>query len=209
MAAVTAAVVGAVVAAGSTAYSAYSASQAGGGSPGNPQFRQAPADPLDRAMRSYYARTTLANADKTYPAFNEYLSSGGDPSKNKFDLDMQDLKPSEAAAFGFTGGRGETIPYGDYEGLASGDIKNLSPDQILYLAKERRRQAMATGQPVGKWAGGVLRTNNRLGRVSARLDALEALDDPNRRQQRRITRLTDREARLQERQRRQLNPDEA
>jgi hypothetical protein len=208
MAAVTAAVVAGVATAASAGYSAYSASQAGGGGGGNPQFRQAPADPLDRAMRSYYARATLANATKTYPSFGAYASSGGDPSLAKFDLDMPDLKPSEAAAFGFTGGRGESIPGAGYAGLASGDVKNLSPDQILFLAKERRRQAVATGQPVGGWAHSVLSTDRQLRSVQARKSALEQLD-PNTltpHQEHKLQKLGRREERLTSRQTGQLNP---
>jgi hypothetical protein len=209
MAVITAAAIGAVGAVGAAGLS-YAASQQGGGGGGNPSFRQGPSDPLDRSMRSYYARATLANATKTMPSFGAFATSGGDPSLAKFDLDMPDMKPSEAAAFGFTGVRGETIPGQDYESLASGDVKNLNPEQILYLAKERRRQAVATGQPVGGWAHKVLSTDRQLRSIQARKDALEQLD-PSRltpHQEHKIEKLGRREERFQARQTRQLHPDQ-
>jgi hypothetical protein len=204
MAAITAALIGAAATAGTTAYAMNQQSQAAKSA--GPVIRPGPQDPLSEAMRGYYARTTLANATKTYPAFNEYLKSGGDPSKAKFDLDMPDLKPSEAAAFGFTGPRGEAIPGAGYEGLASGTQRELSPEQIMYLAKERRRKAVTRGMPVGPWAQGVVRTDNRLRQTQQKLDYLHGIDATTPRIQRRTERLEEREERLKGRQQRQLNP---
>ena len=165
MAAITSAVVGAVASIGSSAYQAYAASSAGGGGPGrDPYYRRGPQDPLDKAMRSYYQRANLANATKTYPSFGDFLTSGGDPSKAQFNLDMPALTPQEATAFGFTGPSGQPVPTVDYAGATSGDINKLSPEQIIYLAKERKRAAGLSNQPVGPWAQTVLNANRRLNR---------------------------------------------
>ena len=60
-------------------------------------------------MKDYYARMVVADTDKTYPSFGSFLESGADPSKADFGLITPGMKPSEAAALGFTGGRGEQI----------------------------------------------------------------------------------------------------
>jgi len=204
MAAITAALIGAAATAGTAAYAANQQSQAAKSA--GPVIRPGPQDPLSEAMRGYYARTTLANATKTYPSFKGYLESGGDEAKAKFDLDMPALKPSEMAAFGFTGPRGEVIPGADYNDAASGAQKELSPEQIMYLAKERRRKAVTRGMPVGPWSQGVITTDNRLRKTQDKLDYLHGIDNVTPRIQRRTDRLEDREARLQGRQQRQLNP---
>jgi|KBSMisStaDraftv2_1062788.scaffolds.fasta_scaffold1017811_1 hypothetical protein len=204
MAAITAALIGAAATAGTAAYTVHQQSQAGKTT--DPVIRQGPQDPLSEAMRGYYARTALANADKTYPSFGAFLQSGGDPSLSEFNMDMPALKPSEAAAFGFTGPRGEVIPGVSQEDLASGRQKELSPEQILYLAKERRRKAVTRGQPVGPWAQGVIKTDNRLRDTQQRLDYLHGAEGLGPRGERRVARLEAKEEKLAGRQQRQLNP---
>jgi hypothetical protein len=157
-------------------------------------------------MRSYFARSTLANAENQYPAYNDYLASGGDPAKARFDLQMPGMTPGEATGLGFIGKRGETIPGLDQAAVTSGDIKNLSPEQILYLAKEKRRRAAAMGTE-SPWASKVVRTSNQLGRVEDKLAGVAAITDPSRVQAQRAENLTARRDRLNARQNKYLYPD--
>jgi hypothetical protein len=201
MAAITAAAIGAAATIGTTAYTM--SQQSGGGGSTNPKFAQTPQNPQDKAMRDYYDRLTVENVDKTYPGFGAYLQSGGDPDKAKFDLTVPGMKPSEAAALGIVGGRGESVPYVDPKtGLPTTPSNSLTPEQTLYLAQERRRQAAATGQDPNKstWATRAVSTANTLDRVNQRLQDLQGIDDPNKRQQRRIGKLTTRQGNLTNRQ---------
>jgi hypothetical protein len=122
MAAITAAVVGATATVAAGAMSSGMMSGGGGGGSQNPNFKQVPEDPQDRAMKDYYARLTVANANTRYKPFSGFLASGGDPAKAQMDVIMPEMKPSEAAALGFVGGKGEEIPGVSQAGLASGDI---------------------------------------------------------------------------------------
>ena len=172
MAVATAAVVGAVATVAATGVGiaqSQGAMGGGGGGQQQPKFGQVPEDPQDRAMKDYYARALVANAQAQYPAFNEYLRSGGDPSKAQFQLTMPGMKPSEAAALGFTGTRGEPIPYATPESVAAAGGR-LSREQIMYLAQERRREARARGQEPGPWAGRVGKLGGRIGRLEKRLE---------------------------------------
>jgi len=120
------------------------------------------------------------------------------------------MTPNEASALGFTGKYGESIPYVGQAAAAAGQAPGgggtqLTPEQTLYMAKERAREARAQGQQPGPWASQVLKTSRRLGNVSDRLAALQGIEDPTQQQQRRIDFLTNRQSRLQERQAGQLH----
>jgi hypothetical protein len=168
---VTAAAVGAATTIGTTAMSMSGAmGGGGGGSAPAPNFKPVPQNPQDKAMKDYFERMTVANADKTYPAFSGFLESGGDPDKAKFDLTMPGMKPSEAAAFGFVGPKGETIPTVNYADAASGDVTNLTTEQRIYLAKERAGQAATSGQKPGPWAGKMQQLGGKIGRLQNKLD---------------------------------------
>jgi len=120
----------------------------------------------------------VENQDKTYPSFGEFLSSGGDPAKAAFDLTTPGMKPSEAAALGLTGGRGEAIPYYD-PGAGEG---NMSPEQRIYLAKERRRHAAETGSPMppNTWAEATINTRNLYANRRTRLEEATAIPEEDR-----------------------------
>jgi hypothetical protein len=140
-------------------------------------------------MRDYYARMAIVNQDANYPSFGAFLSSGGDPEMANFDLEKPGMKPSEAAALGLVGGRGEAIPYYDQETMPA----NLEPEQRIYLAKERRRHARETGSkmPPWTWAEATLNTQGRYARRRTRLEEALAVPEEERtlRQQRAVTRL--------------------
>lgn len=173
MAAVTAAVVAGVATVAATGMQVAQQQGAfggGGGGGGGTDVKRLPADPQDKAMKDYYARLAVSNVDKTYPGFNEFLESGGDPAKAKFDMTVPDLKPSEAAALGFVGGKGEAIPTVSQAGLASGDITSLTPEQRIFLAKERAAAAKASGGKPGPWADRVTRLGGKIGRLENRLE---------------------------------------
>jgi len=180
MAAVTAAVVAGVATVAATGMQVAQSQGAfggGGGGGGQANVKPLPEDPQDKAMKDYFARMTVANVGKTYPGFGEYLESGGDPEKAKFDLAIPELKPSEAAALGFVGGKGEDIPGVSQEGLASGDITSLTPEQRIFLAKERAAGAKASGGKPGPWAGRVTRLGGKIGRLENRLEGLQAIPE--------------------------------
>lgn len=207
MAAVTAAVIGTVATVAATGYSVAQQASAsgGGGSTQQPKFGQVPGNPQDKAMRDYYARTLVQNADKTYPAFSDYLSSGGDPTKAKFDLEMPNLSPSEASALGFTGPKGEQIPGVKQSDISAEGIATMTPEQRLYLAKERARRSRAIGSEPGPWSGNVETTDTSLRNAQKRLSEVQASTTmPLPRQERKIGRLTDRVTRLTEQQKKQL-----
>jgi len=146
----------------------------------------------------------VENQDKTYPSFGEFLTSGGDPAKAEFDLTVPGMKPSEAAAFGLTGGRGEAVPYYD----SSQGEGALSPEQRLYLAKERQRRAKETGgkQPTYTWAEATTNTRNLYANRRTRLEEAQAVPEADRTiaQQRAFNRLPDK---LKEMESRHINLD--
>lgn len=201
MAAVTAAVVAtaATAAAAASQAGAFSGGSSGGGGSTDTNYKKVPQDPQDKAMRDYYARALVANSGKTYPGFGEYLQSGGDPAKAEFPLEMPGMKPSEAAALGFTGSRGEAIPTTSPEAIAE-QGGALTQEQQMYLAEERRRQAAAEGHAPGPWAAKIGKVSNRLERVSGKLEKLGAVEDPTRRQEKKIERLTGKQTKLTQRQ---------
>jgi hypothetical protein len=170
MAAITAAVIGATATIAGGVMSSGVMGGGGGGGSSQPNVKPLPMDPHDRAMRDYFGRLAVANVDKTYPAFSEFLQSGGDPAKARFDMTVPGLKPSEAAAIGFVGGKGEDIPEVSQAGLASGDITSLTNEQRQYLAKERAARARASGQEPGPWAGRMQKLGGRIGRLESRLE---------------------------------------
>src|SRR5215471_20689970 len=175
MAAITAAVVGGVATAASAGMSAYQASQTPA-TGANPKYTQAPQNPQDKAMKDYFDRVTVANAAKTYPSFSGFLQSGGDPSKAQFPMTMPNLTPNEAASLGFVGGKGEPIP-GVSQASVSGDpnvpqTTSLTRDQMMYMAKERARQAAMSGQQPGPWAGNVMTKQKNLNRIGQRISDL-------------------------------------
>jgi hypothetical protein len=169
MAAITAAVIGATA---TVAAGAISSGVMGGGGGGakDPEIKKVPMDPNDKAMRDYYARLQVANANTRFPSFSEYTQSGGDPNKAIMDVNIPDLKPSEAAALGFVGGKGEQIPTVSQADLAAGNIKDLTTEQRIFLAKERAAQAAAAGQEPGPWAGRMKKLGGRIGRLENRLE---------------------------------------
>jgi hypothetical protein len=99
------------------------------------------------------------------------------------------MKPSEAAALGLVGGRGETIPYYDQETMPS----SFDPYQRLYLARERRRRAAETGakMPQWTWAEAQINAQSRYNRRADRLAEAQATPEEERtlRQQRAFNRL--------------------
>jgi hypothetical protein len=172
MAAVTAAVVGTVatVAVAGTQIAQSQGAMGGGGGSKPPDIKPLPEDPQDEAMKNYYARAMVANATKTYPGFGEFLQSGGDPAKAKFDLAMPEMKPSEAAAFGFVGGKGEDIPGISHEAAAGGMPGGLTTEQRMYLAEERRRKAKTQGQEPGPWSKRLKGLGGKIGRLEKKLE---------------------------------------
>jgi hypothetical protein len=218
MAAVTAAVIGAAATAGTAGYGIYQSQQTPSGPGANPTISRIPQDPLSKAERDYYARMGIANIDKTAPSFESVLATGGTGEQGganmeaaKFPLTVPGMTPNEASAFGLVGSHGEAIPYTSPGALAGsagaggpGPAATLSPEQTLYMARERNRIAAQTGQKAGPWATKVLNTNNRLGNITDRLNALQAVEDPTQHQQRVMGRLTTRQSNVQERQNRQL-----
>jgi len=163
----------------------------GGGSGGGDgkDWSRTPMDPHQRAMRDYYARMAVVNQDKTYPSFGAFLSSGGDPALSEFDLEKPGMKPSEAAALGLVGGRGEAIPYYDQETMPA----NLTAEQRIYLARERRRRARETGSKPPPWthSEAVLNARDRYARRRTRYEEAAATPEGERtlRQQRAYNRI--------------------
>jgi|SRR5262245_25333533 len=203
MAAVTAAVVAGVATVAATGMQVAQSQGAfggggGGGGGGNPNWKKVPEDPQDKAMSDYYGRLTIANANTRFPGFNEYLASGGDPAKAQMDVSMPDLKPSEAAAMGFTGSHGEPLPGISQETAASGSLAEtgLTPEQRVFLATERRRQARSQGQEPKGWAAKVGQLTKRHERLESRIGQLGAVEDPTMRQQRQLERVTKRHERV-------------
>lgn len=193
MAAVTAAVVAGVATVAATGMQVAQSQGAFGGGSGGGQggkVTRTQEDPQDKAMADYFARMTVSNVDKTYPGFGEFLQSGGDPAMAKFDLTVPDLKPSEAAALGFVGGKGEAIPTVSQGGLASGDITSLTPEQRMFLAKERAAQAHAAGQEPGPWASRMQRLGGKIGRLENRLEGFQGTPEIEPREQRIQDKLT-------------------
>lgn len=203
MAAVTAAVVGTVATVAATGMSVAQSQGAfgggGGGGGGGGNYTRTPMDPHQRAMRDYFARMAVVNQDKTYPSFGEFLSSGGDPTKAEFDLEKPGMKPSEAAALGLTGGRGEAVPYYDQDAAPG----TLSPEQRIYLARERQRRARETGSkmPTYTWAEATLNATDRYKRMGDRKKELEAMNpaDLTRKQSRYLEKLPEKMAGISER----------
>jgi len=201
MAAVTAAVIGATatVAAGAMSSGVMGGGSSGGGG-GPTDYKKVPEDPQDAAMKDYYARLTVANANTRYPSFAEFTQSGGDPAMAEMKVNYPDLKPSEAAALGFVGGRGEPMPGVGLEDVTSGKAseEGLTTEQRLFLAEERRRAAAAQGQEPGPWAGRVGKLEGRHKRIEERLEKIGAIPEAERRpgQQRRFERLTTRHGRV-------------
>jgi len=201
MAAVTAAAISAAVAVGGAAYSATQQASSGGGGGGNPKhFGPVPEDPQDEAMKNYYARLVAANVNTPYKSFSGYLGSGGDPAAAAMDVTIPEMKPSEAAKLGFVGGHGEDIPgYDPTSGATS-----LTPEQRIYLAKERVRAMREKGQEAEGWPKTLAERTHAYNVVGNRLENLQAIEDPTQRQQRRIERLTNRQSRIRERLQNQL-----
>jgi len=209
MAVVTAAVVGAVATAATTGYSMYQQSQTPA-TGANPKYTQAPMNPQDKAMKDYFDRVTVANANKNYPSFAGFLESGGDPAKAQFPMTMPDLTPNEASALGFVGGKGEPIP-GVSQASVSGtpgtpQTTSLSTDQMMYMAKERARQAAMSGQQPGPWAGNVMQKQRTLNQLQKQITNLQGraatpgLPDPRvSRINNRISNLTTRQSTVQSR----------
>jgi len=178
MAAVTAAVVAGVATVAATGMQVAQSQGAmgGGGGGGQPEIKKIPMDPNDKAMRDYYARLTVANANTRYPSFAGFTESGGDPAKAQMNVNMPEMKPSEAAALGFTGPHGENIPGVKYEDVASGAQQQLTPEQTMYLAKERARTAQAEGRDTPKWAARAQRLQKRDERLEGRIGALTGVE---------------------------------
>lgn len=192
MAAITAAAISAAVAVGTTAYTASQQGGGGGGSDRPKNFYGKPEDPQDEAIKNYFARLNVENVGTKYPDFGQYLQSGGDPAKAQMDVKYPALKPSEAAALGITGGRGESYPGVDPTTGETVNSAALSPEQRLYLARERYRKAKAQGVDPGGWEEHVVNQARRYSNLTSRLTDLGAIEDPNQRQQNRIERLTQR-----------------
>lgn len=180
MGAVTAAVIAGAATMASTGagIAAQQGAFGGGNSGGNGNYSRTPMDPHQRAMRDYYSRMVVENQDKTYPGFGEFLSSGGDPAKAEFDLTTPGMKPSEAAALGLVGGRGEAIPYYD----PSTGEGSLTPEQKIYIARERRRHAAETGSKMPQWthSEAVLNARDRYARRRTRLEEASAIPEEER-----------------------------
>ncbi|GEM_PF-6725976 len=193
MALTTAAVVSAVAA---TAAAGAGAAQSAGafdeGTPGgrDPKIYRTPEDPQDRAMKDYSYRMAMSNIDKQYPSFMEFLQSGGDQAKSKFDLTVPEMTPEEAAALHFTGGRGENIPEMTDEDIARGSMK---PEQRLYLARVRARDAWASGQKPGAWAARGENAWSRIHRFEKKADQLSEMPSTPARDAR-ISRLREKRA---------------
>jgi hypothetical protein len=168
MAAITAAAIAATATIATTAATVATQPSGGGGGGGAPQFKPVPENPQDRAMRNYYARLAVSNLESRYPGFGDYLQSGGAAEKAEFPLVVPEMKPSEAAAFGLVGGRGEQIP--GATPAEYGAAGQLTPEQTIYLAQERRRQAATAGQKPGPWATRVQKLGGRIGRLEHRLE---------------------------------------
>ena len=216
MAAVTAAIVGGVATAAAAGISASQAAKTpASGQPA--QLKQIPMNPQDQAMRDYFDRLTVANADKTYPSFAGFLNSGGDPSKAQFPLTMPNLTPNEASALGFVGGKGEAIP-GVSQASVSGapgvpQTTQLTSDQMFYMAKERARQAQLSGQKPGPWASSVMANRQAGINIANRIANLQQTAQtpgmaPARSEniQDRIERLTNRQGNIEARRQRLLQP---
>jgi hypothetical protein len=103
------------------------------------------------------------------------------------------MTPQEMAAFGLTGPQGQRVPTSPYDtALTQGQ---LTPEQQIFLGKQRRRAAIEAGGP------GTATPLQRLGGVSTRLENVQnrlAGADPA--QQALINRLTNKQTRLQNRQ---------
>src|SRR5262245_803402 len=204
MAAVTAAVIGATatVAAGAMSSGVMGGGSSGGG--GGPQdYKKVPEDPQDAALKADDARLTVANANTRYPSCAELTQSGGDAARAEMKVNYPDLKPSEAAALGFVGGRGEPMPGVGLEDVTSGKAseEGLTTEQRIFLAEERRRQAAAQGQEPGPWAGRVGKLGKRHERIEQRLQKLSDIPEAERTpgQERRFERLGVRHQRVTER----------
>ena len=83
MAAVTAAVVAGVATVAATGMQVAQQQGAfggGGGGGGGGTVKPLPEDPQDEAMKNYFGRMAVLNANKTYPSFGAFLESGAIPS---------------------------------------------------------------------------------------------------------------------------------
>lgn len=199
MAATTAIVAGAAISAAASAASAgYSMSQSGsGGSGEKPRYGQGPEDPQDEALKNYSYRLQMANLGTETPSFKDYLASGGDPTKARMDIQYPGLKPSELAALGITGGRGESIPMTD---PITGEVvmsAKQTPQQMTYLAKERQRARIARGEkPTFTWAEARVNADKRYNRLGERIEDFQGMEDRTPRQDRRLERMTERRERI-------------
>lgn len=146
---------------------AFGGKSSGGGAASNPQFKPVPRAPDDQAMRDIGARMLLQNANAQYPGFADYSRSGGDPSKAQFPLSLPSLSPQDMTALGFTGKQGQAIPGTPMEQAAAAGATGLSPQQSIFLGKQRSNQAQQAGGP------GNATPLQQLGQVSNKLDKVQ------------------------------------
>src|SRR5215472_9649347 len=140
MAAVTAAVVAGVATTSAAGYSAYQQSQTPG-SGHTPAFSNVPQDPLTQAIRGYAARTEISNQATMAPSFASELATG-DATSIKTPWVHPGLTPQETTAFGLTGGAGQAVPYVNAPGTTAPPPMTLTPQQRLYLARQRQQMAL-------------------------------------------------------------------
>jgi hypothetical protein len=148
---------------------AFGGGSSGGGSSAKPNFKPVPRSPDDQAMRDYYSRMLIMNANAQPPSFADYSNSGGDPSKAQFPLQMPGLTPKEMTALGFTGPQGQAVPTTSQADVAAGGTSGmqLTPAQEVFLGKQRSREAQQAGGP------GNATPLQRLGQVSTRLENVQ------------------------------------
>lgn len=139
-------------------------------------------------MRDFYARMLVMNANAQPPSFGDYSASGGDPSKAQFQMQMPGLSPSEMAGLGFTGKQGQAVPFTPQ--AQAGTQGALSAQQMIYLGRQRSKEAQQQGGP------GTATPLQRLGHVSNQLDRLQGIQAPNQQQQNRINQLQQRQQQL-------------
>lgn len=173
----------AIAAAAATAVAAgvSAASQAGAfgpGSPDQPKFQQVPKRPFETAQQRYMTRVMMSNLNNRGPNYQDWLKSGGTA---EFQLNTPGMTPMEASGMGFTGPRGEKIPY--YDPTTGGG--QLSPEQTLYLARQRARDARSRGEFAHGW-------DEQLINVSRQYNKLNDMANRTPQQERKLGRLRDR-----------------
>lgn len=130
------AAVGLGLAAAQTGVSVAGAAGAFGGASGTgTTTTKIPLSPRARALQNILSRSLVQNLGSVSPSFGEYTDSGG---KALFPF-MYNITPREGQQLGLYTKTGKQIPFVDPKG------KELTPEQVLFLAQQQAATVGATG----------------------------------------------------------------